>query len=130
MGSQTENLWQNTTGRNIENRRPLLATKTQPGNERFIENSLAGERKFQLHQIGSEADNNTKCGQSGRPELIITYQYCNDIQLVASFLIIRVAFKAVFSETHFKFSFCLLTSKSEVFTAGLREGRGGRSCCQ
>ena len=50
-----------------------MATKTQPGNERFIENSLAGERKFQLHQIGSEADNNTKCGQSGRPELIITF---------------------------------------------------------
>ena len=71
MESQTENLWQNTTGRNIENRRPLLATKTLPGNERFIENSLAGERKFQLHQIGSEADNNTKCGQSGA-ELIIT----------------------------------------------------------
>ena len=70
--SQTENLWRNTTGRNIENRRPLLATKTQPGNERFIENSLAGERKFQLHQIGSEADNNTKCGQSGSAELIIT----------------------------------------------------------
>ena len=71
MESQTENLWQNTTGRNIGNRPPLLATKTQPGNERFIENSLAGERKFQLHQIGSEADNNTKCGQSGA-ELIIT----------------------------------------------------------
>ena len=49
-----------------------MATKTQPGNERFIENSLAGERKFQLHQIGSEADNNTKCGQSGSAELIIT----------------------------------------------------------
>ena len=71
MESPRENLWQNTTGRNIENRRPLLATKTEAGNERFIENSLAGERKFQLHQIGSGADNNTKCGQSGR-ELIIT----------------------------------------------------------
>ena len=96
MESQTENLWQNTTGRNIENRRPLLATKTQPGNERFIENSLAGERKFQLHQIGSEADNNTKCGQSGG-ELIITDKAGASLHFFLIFELLKQYFQRLIS---------------------------------
>ena len=60
---QAGNLWRNTTERNLENRRLLSATKTRPGNERFIENSLAGgERTFRLHRPGSDAETNTNCG--------------------------------------------------------------------
>ena len=127
MGSQTENLWQNTTGRNIENRRPLLATKTQPGNERFIENSLAGERKFQLHQIGSEADNNTKCGQSGRPELIITFiNITMTFSLLHHFLSSELLLKQHFLRliSSFPFVFWLQSPKFSQRDWG-RGGEGG-----
>ena len=73
--SPTEHQWHNKTVRHSENRRPLTVTKTQPGNERFIENSLTGERTVRLHRLGLEsAETSDNCGESGVATLRVSQQ--------------------------------------------------------